>query len=894
MRRVCAVLLLALCTCVGLSQSDQDATYTSLIRFYTTDPRLTTPLTNYLPASETVPSPLKFFGHIVGEPGLCWNNEEIDSYFYALAKASPRVRVEDMGTSPLGKKMILVLVSSEENFKKVAEYKKLNALLSDPRKLVDYEGDGNLKGADEKATQIIQKTVPFYYFTAGVHAYETAPTQASMEFVYRLAVDDSAFVRDIRSNSVVMFTPVMDPDTFDQAALSNLLLHQHKKLQMFTYSDEFVGHDINRDNIDLVLRMSKNLTSKFYEYHPLVLNDLHQAMPHLFISPGTGPFNPLIDQSELDDELALAKDAVGTMTAQGVPGVYTNALYDGYGISFGSYVATCHNAIGRVFEVDGDIDTSILHAGDYDSGFTHIVNNSNPPLPSVLWSYRDSMNLDISAMLLGAHYVAAHKAEMLENYYERGKNSMLLAWNGGPAAFVIPAQTDQPLLREHFLDLLRRQRIEIAQLTAPAQTRDGSFAAGSYVIRLDQPYGRCADLLFQRQQYPVGARGPYDQVGWTIDLDYNIHVDRCNDPAILSAPMQPVSDSEQFTASSPIKTKYLAVAPSLDPFLNVLAWRDVKGILVAEDSFKAGETDFPAGTYIIPGDVVNDRGLSALVSSQNLAVKASLTSLPSAQCHQLSRPRIAFLHASNSVDGWERVALRTLDIPYDYIDVDEWAKSKKQYDVVLITHLDWNTFKDDLPPNANALAKRRMALRMQAISDLLQRGGLAICFDQSGIALSSVGLAPALQEDAMHDDCTDSILGVERSNSTSPVQYGYGDRFAVPETTSFAIMPKDARNPGYQTILRYAPMDKVMLSGGWVDMRVNPPADESGFVKTFYGGELAGTPAILQAKVDKGTVLVFGFDPFFRDQAVGSWLLMTNALGNWAHLNSDLAGASSN
>ena len=47
----------------------QDAEYTALIKQSLTDPRINTELVDHLPASDKVPTPLKFLGHIAGQPG---------------------------------------------------------------------------------------------------------------------------------------------------------------------------------------------------------------------------------------------------------------------------------------------------------------------------------------------------------------------------------------------------------------------------------------------------------------------------------------------------------------------------------------------------------------------------------------------------------------------------------------------------------------------------------------------------------------------------------------------------------------------------------------------------------------------------------------------------------
>ena len=69
-----------------------DEEYTRLIREYLQDPRISTELVDHMPASDTVPSPLKFFGRIPGTPGELTYAKDIQRYYEALAKASPRAK----------------------------------------------------------------------------------------------------------------------------------------------------------------------------------------------------------------------------------------------------------------------------------------------------------------------------------------------------------------------------------------------------------------------------------------------------------------------------------------------------------------------------------------------------------------------------------------------------------------------------------------------------------------------------------------------------------------------------------------------------------------------------------------------------------------------------------
>src|SRR5512134_2491917 len=90
-----------------------DADYTAKIKEYLQDPRITTELVDHLPASETVPTPLKFHGRIVGTPGELTYAKDIQRYYEALDKASDRISVWSIGKTEEGRDMVMLAVADE-------------------------------------------------------------------------------------------------------------------------------------------------------------------------------------------------------------------------------------------------------------------------------------------------------------------------------------------------------------------------------------------------------------------------------------------------------------------------------------------------------------------------------------------------------------------------------------------------------------------------------------------------------------------------------------------------------------------------------------------------------------------------------------------------------------
>src|SRR5579872_3903130 len=116
-----------------------DEEYTKLIKQYLQDSRVTTELVDHMPASDTVPSPLKFFGRIPGTPGELTYAKDIYRYYEALAKASPRAKFWRIGQTEEGRDQVILAIADEQTIKDLDKYKAQLASLGDPRKITDEQ-----------------------------------------------------------------------------------------------------------------------------------------------------------------------------------------------------------------------------------------------------------------------------------------------------------------------------------------------------------------------------------------------------------------------------------------------------------------------------------------------------------------------------------------------------------------------------------------------------------------------------------------------------------------------------------------------------------------------------------------------------------------------------------
>ena len=71
---------------------------------------------------------------------------------------------------------------------------------------------------------------------------------------------------------------------------------------------------------------------------------------------------------------------------------------------------------------------------------------------------------------------------------------------------------------ERLVNLLRLQGIEIGRATAEVKLQEGTFPAGSFIVKRDQPYSRLAKTLLEKQVYPDPNLRTYDDASWTMGL----------------------------------------------------------------------------------------------------------------------------------------------------------------------------------------------------------------------------------------------------------------------------------------------------------------------------------------------------------------------------------------
>jgi hypothetical protein len=963
-----------------------DREYTDAIRRYTTAPEFLSDLVDPVPRSRRVPSPLEFLGYVPGAEGELTYSADIHAYMRELAKRSRRVRVFSIGKTEEGRENILVVIATPGALRRLDRYKEINRELADPREI-----------DDDEARRLIGRGKPMYWLTGGLHPPETGSPEMLMELAYRLAVGTDPMVRNIRRNVITMITPVLEVDGRDRMVDTVRWWQKHEKVGLppLVYWGRYVAHDNNRDSMALSLALTRNVLGTFLDYHPQVLHDLHESVPFLYISTGTGPYNAWLDPIAVDTWQQLAQHEVAELTRRGMPGVWTHGFWDGWSPSYLFHIAHGHNALGRFYETFGNA-TPETRERRVKRRSSRAWYRPNPPYPVVQWSLRNNVNYQQSGALVALENVASRADHFLELSYTLAKRAVAKARTEGPAAYVFPA--DQPhrgQLRE-LLRLLEAHGVEIHRTTAsatvtdhwPPKRRDSDGDAtededdateagatggedgatdgdsdqprivelplGSHVVRMDQPYSRLADTLLDTQYYRPDDERPYDDTGWTLSHAKGVTAHRIVTTDVLDVPMEIV---ENGLATEPVRpasadADSLALVANADTDMVRYLWRTTGSFRVLDEPAKVAGRTLPRGTILVQANPEN------LKAADGLGVElVAVPHGPAVRSHETTRPRIALVHTwyRTQDEGWYRIALDQLGIPYDYISTQDVAASTdlgERYDVVLFPPcgcgpndimwglpdgppIPWK--KTELTPNLgriDATDDIRPGLGVTGLANLrafVRAGGTLITIgDTAGFAVQ-YGLAPEVSVATTSKlKVHGSLLRAEIADTSSPVVYGYDEALSVyfagggpvfrvgrfqppkeddnrpsgrggvddpdvPQGRPFVGVPDDDELPPHER--GYTPWDRDTSTR----LRVRTPAVDQRprvvlryakcaddlLVSGMLGGadELAGTPALIDAPLGAGHVILFGINPMWRFQTQGSFALVFNAMLNRAALS---------
>jgi hypothetical protein len=467
-----------------------------------------------------IPAPDEVLGFVPGDDRKLASWNQVLKYFDALAKASDRVKFEALGKSTMDKPFGMVTISAPENLARLDEYKRIQELLADPRKL----GPPGIR--DRRARELIARGKTVVLITCGIHSTEVGSYLSSMLIAHRLASSNDPEIQSILHNTIILLVPSLNPDGVD------IVKNWYDKTLGTPYEGtsppelyhKYVGHDNNRDWYAFTQVETQIAVDKIHNvWHPQIVHDIHQQGAfgsRLFVPPYMQPVEPNVPKQIVEGYTELGNFMAREMRAQGFKGITNNSTYDAWspsrayshyhgGVRILSETASCKIATPIT------VKFSELRPGEgYDPRKESAT--FGPLWRGGEWRLRDITNYMNTAAFLLLRHASENREEWLHRFYEIGRDAVRPRKKGELYAFLIPAQGN-------LSSILVRGGVE-AEVTTNAIAYKMAYNSSPAVVRMAQPYGNFAKALLETQKYPDlrdpsgNPISPYDVTAHTLPL----------------------------------------------------------------------------------------------------------------------------------------------------------------------------------------------------------------------------------------------------------------------------------------------------------------------------------------------------------------------------------------
>jgi len=366
-----------------------------------------------------------------------------------------------------------------------------------------------------------------------------------VEYAYRLLTEDSPHNRAILKDVLLILVPSLNPDGVD------IVTRWYRKTLGTPYEGsnppelyhKYVGHDNNRDWYVFSQPETRHTISQLHNvWHPQIVYDVHQQGPfasRIFVPPWLDPVDPNIDAIIVQQCNSIGASMAADLTAAGKKGVAINALYDFWtasrhyqayhgGLRILSESASARLASPQVVKPD-QIQNTALGYNPRERSWNYLE-----PWEGGTWRLRDIVDYQLIALESCLYQAAIHRPEMLRNFYTIGQRAVART---SPYAFVIPNPQEDPGATRKMLEMLSFGMVEIDRAGSNFEAGVKRYGAGSYVIRMQQPYSSYAKTLLERQHYPDlrmypggPPKRPYDVTAQTLPLLMGVRVDTVDRP----------------------------------------------------------------------------------------------------------------------------------------------------------------------------------------------------------------------------------------------------------------------------------------------------------------------------------------------------------------------------
>lgn len=840
--------------------------------------------------NKNIPAPAEELGYRLGERFSI--HADVLDYFEKLAAASPRITIHSYGETYEGKKLIYLVITSEENQKNIETIRKNNLRLADPQ---------NISSTD--AERLIKDQPVIVSYSYNIHGNEASSTEAAMQAAYRLAAVDDNETRKILDNAVFVMLPCINPDGRDRYTTwynsvqrSELAIEPHDLEHHAPFPNGRTNHywfDLNRDWIWLIHPESRGHISVYQKWMPQVHVDYHEQGYHsnYFTVPGTTPRNLL-----LPDQYEALADTIGRANIaefdKNQINYFTREAFDFYYPGYGSSYPSVMGAVGMLTEQGGIAGGRAIQTND-----------------GYILTLRQRI-FDHYTTSLATLKKAAERKEVFLKYTHHAlnpKNS-----KSDVKAYVFPNEPNSYLYE--LINILLKHGVKVHQSESSFQAKNvvsyqrknisnKTFPKGTFIISTNQSRHLFINSILSPNM-AIEDSVMYDMSTWAAPLAYNLNAYYTSN--LLKKELKTTEVKSMPIAPKGVSLSNANYAYTIEwqqtnaPKALAMLWKKGYRVRSAQKPFSTDKKTWSAGSLIILKGRNRDKwddiekDLAVIASECDIIIDGQQTGrmlkgidLASNNSKPIHQPRVAmlveppfstytsgqlyFLFDKITALPVERIrtsVLEQTDLPrfgsrYGYADLND-------YDVLIMPGANPNNLK-------NLFAKKSLA----KLKDWVSRGGVlvategaAIFFTKEKSGFTDVKLlevekdssenakylAFADQEDYHGKKRIPGAALNAHIDATNPLAFGMQDNLFALKFGSFALAP----SPSFQTVGYYSKDVNDLLASGYASQEN---------LKHLSGNAFAGVK-----NMGKGKVVFFLDNTQYRMFWRGPSRMMQNAV----------------
>ena len=846
--------------------------------------------------STSYTKPSDFFGFEPGSDRNLFTYEQLMEYLKKLDVESDRIKLEKIGTSPMGKPMYIAFISSEENIQNLETMKEVN------RQLALNPGIEK-----EKLEEMVTKGKVFVLATLSMHSGEVAPAQSASLIAYEFATTTDEKKLEWLKNVVYMMVPCHNPDGMD------LIVENYNKYVGTKYEGaslpqvyhKYVGHDNNRDFV-ILTQDDNRVISRIYSqtWFPQVFVEKHQmgtTGTRYFVPPNHDPVAENVPAGVFHWGGIFGQHMATDMTAQGLAGVSQHYIFDDY---WPGSTETCiwKNVIGFLTEAASVqtatpiyIEPSELRVGG--KGLSEYKKSINMLLPweGGWWRLGDIIEYEMASTISIIKTASLYREDILDFRNRMCREQVELGKPEAPYYYIMPLdQHDQGEL-VNLVNLMKEHGIEVYKLTDQTVLDGKVYKKGDVVIPLAQPFRAFIKEVMETQEFPErhytpGGKliKPYDITSWSLPLHRYV---TSNEIEVRSKELEgKLSLIEgSYDLSKSIEGEVAVILPvnaneSFRAAFTALS-RGLKVERLEKDA-EVGDKTYHKGSFLIFAEKKGDL-LSEILEA--LPIQPGVVSEGvEIQTTALEMPRIALVETYfHDMDaGWTRYLFDTYQIPFTVLHPDQFPQTKlaEEFDVIIFPDNDKSILMTGKRKSGDSYymgsyhpdyVKGMDKKGFENLMTFSDQGGIVIAWGRSTKLFEGLlKIKHGEEEEEFQLPFRDLSPGLTKSGLYVPgslvqvdVLQGHPLTLGMPE--SIGVFSRG--RPIFQTSVPRFDMDRRVI-GSYPEKDILMSGYASGEEKM---GQKA---AMIWMQKGEGQFVFYGFNPQFRASTQTSFKLLFNAI----------------